>query len=268
MRGSLKVLKQRHTFPEAVERGVDFRPPAVRNDRNLFTAYAQASDRLAVIGAGLQAVCGRYLDFQIVPPTIHAFDAATAALPYVETLDVMQYRLRQAIAALAAALNVPQLGRVDWPDEESCRFTYFEVAKDRGLLHNRFRRIAHQHDVVKARLHKLPADEVTMPKRARHILNAIPGPLRPYTRVITGLEVRNEIREESRRNESTWLGQAIQVGARQVRQAATAAGTGLAAAGRSLGTGLASALSAIAAPLAIADPAIVIGEVCLYGWEN
>jgi hypothetical protein len=111
----------------------------------------------------------------------------------------MQHRIRQAISALAVALDIPQLGRITWADRESCRFTYFEVQRDRGILRNTVRRIAHQHDVVKARQHKLPATEVVIPKRGLEIISAIPAPLKRYTRVITGLEVRQQAREDSMR---------------------------------------------------------------------
>jgi hypothetical protein len=265
---SLKVLKKRYTFPEAVERAVDFRRPIVHNDRHLFTQYAQAAERFARIGSGLKVLCRDFLDFQIAPPEIHAFEASAAALPYSDTVDVMEYRFQQAIATLATALNVPQLGRVTWSDDESCQFTYYDVVWDYGILRNNVRRVAHQHDVVKARLHKLPADDVPMPKRGREILRAIPAPLHPYTRVITGLEVRKLEREESSRQESTWLGKTLSRGKRQLKTTGTAVAAGLSAAGAAVLTGIGGALSLATAPLAIADPAIVVGELCLFGWEN
>jgi hypothetical protein len=265
---SLKVLKNRYTFPEAVERAVDFRPPIVRGDRQLFTEYAQAADRYTQISSGLKTVCRNFLDFEITPPPLDAFEAAVAALPYSDTRELMQHRIRQAISALAEALDIPQLGRVTWADRESCRFTYFEVQRDRGILRNTVRRIAHQHDVVKARQHKLPATDVVIPKRGLEIISAIPAPLKRYTRVITGLEVRQQAREDSSREESTWLAQALARGKHQLTQAKTAAAVGIVGAGAALASGFTALLSAVTAPVAIADPAIVIGEICLYGWEN
>ena len=109
---SLKVLKNRYTFPEAVERAVDFRPPIVHGDRQLFTEYAQAADRYTQISSGLKTVCRNFLDFEITPPPLDAFEAAAAALPYSDTRELMQHRIRQVISVLAVALDIPQLGRV------------------------------------------------------------------------------------------------------------------------------------------------------------
>ncbi len=264
----LKVLKKSYTFPEVLDRVVDFRAPVVHNDEHLFTAYAEATERFASICSGLQRICKDYADCQFTVPEIAAFDASVAALPYNDTLQLMVDRLGEAQAALVAALDDPRFGRVTWSDDESCRFTYFEPLRERGVLRNTIRRIVHQHDVVDARQHKLPASGVVIPKRGRQIIAAIPAPLQRYARVITGLEVRKEEREDSSRKERTWLGQALANGGRQLSSAKAAAALGLAAAGGALVAGATGALSRISSALAVADPAIVIGEVCLYGWEN
>lgn len=265
---SLKVLKKKHTFSEAVERAVGFRRPVVHGDRQLFTHYAQAAERYTRIGSGLKLLCRDFLDFQILPPKLHAFDAEIAALPFANTQEVMETRLRQAIAALAETLDVPQVGRVVFTDNESCRFSYYDVVREHGILRNTIRRVAHLHDIVKARLHKLPADNVAIPKRGQEIIRAIPSLLHPYTRVITGLEIQKQSREDSSRQELTWAGRALSGSKRHLKNTGAVVTTSFSAAGAALLAGLGSALAAATTPLAIADPAIVIGEVCLYGWES
>jgi hypothetical protein len=263
----LKVLKERYTFLEVLDRAVDPRLAGVHDDKHAFRAYAQAVGRLTEISVGLQKICKRYADFDLTVPEVAALGTEAAALPRTETRQLMVARLSDAKTALAAALDVSQFGRATWPDDESCRFTFFEPVWERGILRNKVRRIAHQHDLVDARERKLPVQDIVIPKRGREIIALIPAPLQRYTRVITGLEVRKEEREASNREEATWLAQALKSGARQLGRAKTAAAMGLAAAGGALVAGT-TGLSRISKALAVADPAIVIGEVCLFGWED
>jgi hypothetical protein len=139
--------------------------------------------------------------------------------------------------------------------------------RDCGILRNTIRRMVHQHDLVKARQHKLPAPDVVMPKRAQQILRLVPEAVLPQVRIVTGRLVQKDEREDSSREELTWLGQALEGGKRKARQAADAAVAGIAAAGKAVADATSSALSSANRAIAVADPAIVIGDVCFYGWE-
>jgi hypothetical protein len=299
----LKVLKDRYTLPEAIARAVGFRTPLVHSDAQLFTNYAGAANRFASIGNGLEKLCREHLDFELQPPVVEGLGAGTAALPYTESVGQLELRIQIAIDELVRRLDVPQLGRIEWSDPESCRFTFFEVRRDRGILRNTVKRVAHTHELVKARQHRLPAEEIAMPAKAQAIIKAIPEPLLPQVRIITGLEVLKSEHEDSRRQELTRVGRALDSGKRRAldavdslaaggraaamkardtvsseefqRGAAKAAAVGLAAvAGGAILGGIYSALTAaasvasVAVPLAIADPAIVLGEFCVFGWED
>jgi hypothetical protein len=150
-------------------------------------------------------------------------------MPFEDAYAEMKNRLAAGKDALAKAVSKPEVGRIEFTDGESGRYTWFEIQRIYELTGTVTRRVAHTNHIVRAKFHELPAAHVRKPALAERIIRAIPAPLYPYVRIVTGTEVVSETKVVSERKELNWLGKLRQMAAH--------------------------------------DPAIVIGELCLFGWE-
>jgi hypothetical protein len=260
------AVRRRRSLKDCLQKAVDFKPPLMKGDHKLFTAFDGAKRRFDEVARGLAQLCIKHCSFSLNPPAIETVGAEVAALPYNEAIAAVEQRLNGGIDLLCQRLTVPQLGHIEWLDDETCKFTYFQVDRKEGFVRDTLYRVAHTHHLVNARMHRLPAAEVAKPKKALAIIESLPPALYPYARIVTGLEVVNATAIAEQWKERNAFGEFLH----DVGLAATSV-PAIATAGIAAGAGALAGLGWLglaAAQVAIVDPAIILGELCLFGWEN
>jgi len=118
---------------------------------------------------------------------------------------------------------------------------------------------------VRARVRRVDDKDVKLPPVAQGIVNDLTAGLRRELRVVVGTEIIRQVGDEEVRKELTPLGRAlVGVGKTAAVTAPIAAGVATAGLLRKpiVGTGL------LASAVFLADPALVLGDICLYGWED
>lgn len=251
------VIPKTPTFEELALRALHFEEPRVKKIPNLLGRYNDA----LVCWQSLAADLGKILAAQRCPisiPTVAPAGASIARLSYPEAVEELRGGLTSAVSKLAAFARATKVGRIEWISEEACRFSFNELRTIRGLLAQTIVRTSHTHELVQARVHRLPANEIPKPPAAKLLLSMMGAPLREATRVVTGmLVVKGEVATEKLR-EPTALGRGVEKIGMGVRT--------LAAKGKAAASGVGSALRGV--QVALSDPAIVVGDLVLYGWED
>lgn len=262
---TVPILNTRLAFKDVLWDATGFHAPSVRTKERLLVRFAEAAQRFAGIATGLQSLCKRHLDFDLTIPQIESSGVQMAILPYPAALADCERRIEAAIDALTAALNDSPIGRVEWLDNDTVRFSYREVKRSFGVFDRTLTRERHEHELVHARQHRLPVKNLLIPAGGNAVIAAIPTPVLPYTRVITGTEIRKGCVAEGQRLEPTAVGRFFD----RASAAAVAAWDRGVSAAKSIGKQVPAALGTVASsrPIAHFDPAIVVGEFCFFGWE-
>src|SRR5205085_11441699 len=128
------AVRRRASLRDALRQAVALDEPLFKTDHKLLAAYQAAKRRFDDIAGGLAQLCRRYCAFGFDPPVLELVGAEVAALPYSEALATVNQRLDAGIDALCQRLSVPQLGRIEWLDDESCKFTYFHIQRTDGIV--------------------------------------------------------------------------------------------------------------------------------------
>lgn len=245
------------TFEELAFRALHFEEPRVKKIPNLLARYHDALVRWQSLTSDLATILATQR-CPISTPTIEPAGASIASLSYAEATEELRRGLRSAFAKLAASARATKVGRVEWMSEDACRFSFNDVRTIRGLLAHTIVRTSHTHELVRTRVHRLPANEIPKPHAAKVLLSKMGEPLREATRVVTGMLVVKGEEATEKLREATALGRGVEKISMGVRM--------LAAKGKAAAAGVGKAVSGL--QVALSDPAIVVGDLVLYGWED
>jgi hypothetical protein len=219
----------------------------------------------------LTRVGDKHLGEQFQFPPAPVLGSVIAAKPFREAKQAVDATVGQLAAAVHDELVRHKLGTVEWgEDGESARFTFQEVVQRKGLLRHVVHRTPHTHLVVRARIRPLDDRDVKLPAGAQAIVADLLPELRRELRVVVGAEIVRETGAEEVRKEWTPLAKGAARFGKIAGSVAAAAGLGAAAVGAAslLGAAAATVGTAAVATVFVADPALVLGDVCLFGWEE
>ncbi len=256
----------RRTLGDAWLRASGFHPPVHGSKERLFEQWTLFRNRFLIDAARLTAIGRKYLgiDLKFVDPPILGFDVAS--LSYNEALTAVQETVHDTLHKATLEFSRCRVGTIAWSDDgDSCRFRFHEVHRRRGLFRELVGRTPHEHELVRARVRRVDDKDAKLPKVAQAIVNELTPELRRELRVVVGTEIVRNVGEREVKSELTPLGQALIGAGKKAAQTAVVAGPlvakGLVGSAAFLGAGL------VASAVFLADPALVLGDVCLYGWE-
>lgn len=161
-----------------------------------------------------------------------------------------------------------KIGRVKFEgDHAIC--TCYEVQKERGILNHALTRVKTTHMVLKPKLRKLPVS-FDVPPKAQRMLDQIERVevLRRSCRVLEGLLVGESEDVTDKWTERSAAGKKLDATGNWIKGNALNIGAGASAAIMGIG-GIMEGIAAHSAPLAavaVADPAVLLGNVCFYSW--
>lgn len=161
-----------------------------------------------------------------------------------------------------------KVGRVVYTGDDSLNYRFYEVEKRRGIWNNNLARTATEHSVVNARYIPFPAAGIEMPRKAEVmrdlIVKASPEVSRHFA-VITGMLAEKRSYVADQWQEDTAFKRVVTSTTTKTIAAIGAGVAGLAV----LGSALAGAVGTTGAVVAtaVADPAIVFGDIAFFGWE-
>ncbi|QDT46146.1 hypothetical protein Pan258_01630 [Symmachiella dynata] len=166
--------------------------------------------------------------------------------------------LEQATAQFAFDLskgaNTYRVGTMEWFAKDVCRFSFYVDSVSRSLMERTTSRMRHTHDLVRARKVRLPARSVNKPAECRRIIKAMPDFLHRWAYIVTGERIARKSEEAERRIDPTLLAKTVET----VVSTGKAAATATFAAADAFGKRVQEVVS---------DPALVLGDYVLTGWE-
>jgi hypothetical protein len=283
--------QQKGLLGDALWDAANFQPPIFRKESKLYEKCDEVNENLSNIERALRAVLRKEFSKDVELTGSEVIRPVGAG--YDDVLKKMHEAVRARCDQFAANLYSSGFGRIVWTSEDSCSFDYAELHVSKGILKRKFTTLRHQHELVDARQHKLPATDVARPPIVGRIICQLPKILDKHLRIVTGLEVVKGSAIESEVTKPTPLGEfvfgtrdAVVDGAQRV---AIGVANGAAAVGRALTSDQAKAVArtvggaaavvgtAVAGiallpfafvGVAIADPCLVLGDLVLVGWEN
>ncbi len=200
------------------------------------------------------------LPTDLVPAEIGTRDRDDARMMLAERHQASIEQIEaKFLRGLEEASEANLVGRIQWVGDRACRFHYFDKERDRTLTKLRTRTIKHTHDLVDARRVRLPATSVKRPRRCQAIIRSLPPWLAKHCYIVTGSQIVadvEQVAETEAPNEvvvaTRWLGKKLRRGAKAVAK----------------GTAVAASVPLALSTAVLSDPALVVGDFVLYGWEG
>lgn len=285
------------------DRILPFHEPKFRTVEKLMENYARGITDAGGLATEIQKfLSSAYPQKVLMPAGAPIADADVALLSYEDALSRLKQYHEAYVSRISAMFRSPYIGTINWLTDDVCRFTFVTARKESGIFQRLYHRTQHLHDIVHARSWP-PSECNKLDARAKQLLPMIPKRIAPYVRVITGLEIVKGQGFAGTDSELTAIGRfvegskdaavaagkatahaavvaggvALEVGKAAAIGAGVLAGGALAVAGVVAAGAALAAAGAAAIPLAfgaglvqaiIADPALVIGEHVLHGWEE
>jgi len=258
------------TLATVLRRSTGYHPPVHQSLERLFEGYTTFATRYAPLASNLAAVGRQHLGIELSLPAPPVLGAEVAALPFERAQAAIEQTVGAVADGVRQAFVAQRVGTLEWgADGDSCTFSFQEVAHRRGMFREVIRRTPHTHVLVRARIRPLDDRDVRLPPAARALVADLSPELRHELRVIVGTEVVRQVGATEVRKQFTPFGEKVLSFGKAAGQAAAVAGVGAAAvvgAGLLGATGLGAGL--LLASVFVADPALVLGDVCLFGWEE
>ncbi|MBI5760020.1 MAG: hypothetical protein HZA46_16000 [Planctomycetales bacterium] len=251
------------------------RPVATHSNKRLFESYAAAVQRRAALGQSLQRVSRKEFGYDLNLPPTPLVGASEAAGHEGRTADVLAERLRQFDTAFDEGLRqCPYFARIEYAGPHECVFRYCDATKSYDLQQTIHHIRTHEHHLVQAQERRLTDIGVVLPPKQRRIVRALPQVVYPQLRVVTGLLVLQKEEDGGTVRREHTVGRTLRQTGEAVRKYGSGAARGVAAGAVAAGivAGVAAMVSAIstavatAAVVAVADPALVIGDLVISGW--
>jgi hypothetical protein len=248
------------TFFEVFSEAVDFREPAVRSTHNLIARYKRVCENHNEGGAAMVNLVERYQRRRIPFRPLEPAGADIGALPFDRAFNVLWSRVEAAISRLSDDLTKAGVCQIEWLSERTCRFVYDELSTRRGILNHRTTRHTHTHDLVRAKVYRLPAREIPMPPVAREIIRSMPPTLARAARVVAGTLIMKDSAQSAEYVEPTLLKRALDRSMDFISSGVEIAADAV--------TNVLENLDRPAPRQTFKkDPAIIAGQFCFYGWE-
>jgi hypothetical protein len=163
---------------------------------------------------------------------------------------------------LESAAHANRIGRIEWLGDRCCRFNYFDTERSRSLTRLRTRTMNHTHDLICAKRVRLPAHSVKKPRRCSEIIRAMPLWMQKHSYIVVGTQIAANIELVAQADEpnelalaARWAGQKLQQGGKEAARAPAR---------------VADAASRLVKTMTkiLPDPALVIADYVLFGWEG
>lgn len=258
-------------------------PVATHSNKRLFESYAAAVQRRTALGQSLQRAARKEFGYDLNLPPTPLVGASEAAGHEGRTADVLADRLRQFDAAFDEGLRqCPYFARIEYAGPHECVFRYCDATRSYDLQQTIHHIRTHEHHLVQAQERRLTDSGVVLPPKQRRIVRALPQTVYPQLRVVTGLLVLQKEEDGGTVRREHAVGRTLRQTGDAVRKYGPGAARGVAAGAVAAGivAGLTAVVSAIGASLtaaagtaiataavvAVADPALVIGDLVISGW--
>lgn len=272
----MNALKKRPPdFDRVTRTATGYKPSSFDSIERIAEAYAHFSDRFVSLGSNLADVIRKHFAVRLAvasPPVIGG------RLIRVSPRDA-QKLVDQSITATAQALRDELLRQgfkpVYWSDDcQSGSFVYRDVDQHHGILRHTVRSTPHKHTITRANIRRIDDPDVRLSAKAQALSADLDPDLRRVLRVVVGTEIVRSVGAERVQKEWTPLAKRLAKVGKIAGQTTAVAGIGAAivGAGALLGTAAAAAASSLGtaavATVIVADPALILGDVCLIGWEE
>jgi hypothetical protein len=212
---------------------------------------------------------------RVVPPKPPIVTAQIAAGNEGRAADVMFQRMNGFDVAIDATLREsPFFGRVRYVGQRECIFEYFDGTTRQGLMLTTHEIMRHEHHLVQTRERKLTDEDVVLPRKQQRLVQMIPSRFHSQIRIVSGTLILMNERDAGTVTHDHAFGRFLRPASKAAiaygPKALGGAAIGAATVGATLGiiSLLKSAAGAMAV-VAVADPALVIGDLVFSGWlEN
>lgn len=272
MNASMFASRRPTSFREAVTKLGPRRPVATHSRKHLAVWNAEVIRRRAQLCRFISRLSQSEFGTPFETPELPIVTADVAAGINGAPVEVMEESLRNFDGLLDQSLYAsPFFGRVTFAGEHECTFTYFDSRIRHGIVQTSHEITRHEHHLVQVRIRKLDDRDVKLPRPQRRIVAMLPRDLGPMVRVVTGLLILKKEGDAGTVRHDHAFGRFLRkAGAAAVKYGPGAAvgagaGAGIALGAAALFSAISSAASA-AAVVAVADPALVLGDVVLTGW--
>ncbi|MGB7329684.1 MAG: hypothetical protein WBD31_32720 [Rubripirellula sp.] len=189
---------------------------------------------------------------RVIEPSIRPPD-----LPSVQCAEDIEVNAQAWAAKIDQQLLGDEVGRVQLiPEGLLC--TFFETNRSQGIMNNSFSKVRHVHKLARPHFRRWPYTG-SVPKKGQQIIQSLcDAGLKRDIRIVTGDLIGEQTDEVRTWQERTALGTFVDGGV------ATTVATGSA-----IAAGTATAIAALGGMVAMfaADPCIVVGDICFWGWK-
>lgn len=154
--------------------------------------------------------------------------------------------------------------------------TFFDNLKEFGILNHTHKTIRHVHVIANPKYRRYPFHGDIPPKGQKIIDTLCEAGLERQIRIVTGDLIQEDVRKVAEYQKRTALGSFFDSSSAAVIAGTAATGAALLATGAAIENGADIAISGalkgmaalVAAPfIFLADPCVLIGDVCFYGWK-
>lgn len=256
-------VKKPRTMGQILRRATKTHPPVFQSIERLCQRYSAFGDRYAPISTNLRYIAQKHLGIDVQMPAIPVLARQVAALPYPQALEHVEETIENVAYELRQAFIDEGVGTLEASDTSDVwTFSFKDFERRRGILRDTLSHTPHHHTVAHARLRRIDDREVKLPAQGEALVADLLPCLRDELRVVTGTKVVEEVGPRHERRQWTALGKGL-VGA-------GSAAVGLAPVLGAVALGGIGVLGAMAAAATVfaADPVLVLGDICLFGWDD
>jgi hypothetical protein len=262
--------KKPQTMRAVMRRASGFRAPTHRSQERQFEAYAKFCDFYEKLRVNVTQVGAKHLGVTLNFPSPPVLGAQFAGRSYEKTQAAIEQSVDDAADRFREECVRNGLGVVTpGEDGDSYTFLYHDVHQRKGLFRHVITRRPHESVVVHGRVRRLDDRDVTLPPGGQAIVDALLPELRPELRVVVGAQVATATGADEVRNELTPFGRKLLTGGKVAAKAGAVAAVGAAAVAAigllgAAGVGAGMALATVF----VADPALILGDLVFFGWEE
>ncbi|EMI19558.1 hypothetical protein RMSM_03518 [Rhodopirellula maiorica SM1] len=180
------------------------------------------------------------------------------SVPAVHSKDDVDANALLIAEKIAEQLIGDNIGRAEIVPQ-GLRCTFFDKEKDFGIMNHTYRNVRHTHVIARPKDRRYPFHG-SIPKKGQQIIDTLcEAGLQRQIRIVTGDLIGEDVRKVKEWKERTAFGSFIDSSGAAILAGAAAVGTAIVTGG--------AALAALPATFA-ADPCILVGDLCLYGWVD
>ncbi len=237
---SMMMMNNPVTTREMIAKRAPLRFRGGSSQASLMRSFRSAEDRLLSVARDCNEVAAKIgmEEHREIAPT--SISADIGLLDHEEAREHLQQRYETLVSTVSHVFEYQledgaktnHVGRLEWIDDpngftpKACRFNFYTREKSRTLTKIRTRTIEHVHDLVDAKAHRLPAPEVKKPKACIEIINAMSDWMKEDASIITGTQILANIRQVDETYEDNEVVRGIKATRRGIVRGARAIGRG------------------------------------------